>query len=141
MSQERIPILMMGSFLLVLIQGEMHDALAQHLQAELTARVAATQARGVLLDISGLTMVDSFMARVLSTIASMTRLMDAETVVVGMQPAVAITLVDMGLDLPGVLTAVNVDKGMKLLRNRLGMPQEDNYNYGSERDRNGVSRR
>ncbi len=135
MSFERIPILTMGEFLLVTIQGEMHDTLATTLQRELTARVATQGARGVLLDISGLSMVDSFMGRMVSTIASITRMMDAETVVVGMQPAVAITLVEMGLTLPGVLTAMNVERGMELLRGRLGFAREDSNDYGeSERD-------
>lgn len=129
---DRIPILKMGDFLLVTIQGEMHDTLALTLQQDLTAKVAKTGARGVLLDISGLTMVDSFMGRMVSTIASMTRLMDAETVVVGMQPAVAITLVEMGLVLPGVLTAMDVEKGMDLLRTRLGFVEEESNSNGNE---------
>ncbi len=118
MSVERIPILKMGEFLLVSIQTELDDRLAVNLQKELTARVAETGARGVLLDISGLDIVDSFLGRMISTIAEMTRIMDAETVVVGMKPAIAITLVEMGLTLPGVVTALNVEKGMELLRAR-----------------------
>jgi rsbT antagonist protein RsbS len=118
-SGERIPILKMGEFLLVTIQIEMHDRLAINLQNELTNKVASTGAKGVLLDISALDMIDSFLGRTLSTIACMTKIMDAETVIVGMQPAIAITLVEMGLTLPGVLTALNVEKGMELLRARL----------------------
>jgi len=129
MSFERIPILKMGDFLLVTIQGEMHDTLATTLQQELTAKVASTGARGVLLDISGLDMLDSFMGRMVSTIASTTRMMDAETVVVGMQPSVAITLVEMGLTLPGVFTAMNVEHGMDLLRSRLGFVRKDSSGY------------
>jgi len=118
MASERIPILKMGEFLLVTIQGEMHDSLATRLQTELLEKVANSDARGVLLDISGLDMVDSFMGRMLSTIASMTRIMDANTVVVGMQPAVAITIVEMGLSLPGILTAMDVERGIELLKNK-----------------------
>jgi rsbT antagonist protein RsbS len=141
MNFERIPILKMGEFLLVTIQGEMHDTLATALQQELTDKVANTGARGVLLDISGLRIVDSFMGRMVSTIASMTRMMDADTVVVGMQPAVAITLVEMGMTLPGVLTAMNVERGMELLRSQLGFSGEDSDGYDvSERKSIGVSR-
>lgn len=113
---ERIPILGMGRFLLVTIQVDMHDRLAMTLQTDLTDRIAKTGARGVLLDISGLDIVDSFMGRMIANIASMARILDAETVVVGMQPAVAITLVELGLSLPGVQTALNMEKGMQLLR-------------------------
>ena len=113
---ERIPILRMGSFLLVTIQVDMHDRLAMTLQNDLTKRIAETQAKGVLLDISSLDTVDSFIGRMLSNIAGMARILDAETVVVGMQPAVAITLVELGLSLPGIRTALNVESGMALLR-------------------------
>jgi rsbT antagonist protein RsbS len=106
----------MGQFLLVTIQVDMHDRLAMTLQDDLTRRIVETQARGVLLDISSLDMVDSFIGRMISNIASMSRVLDAETVVVGMQPAVAITLVELGLSLPGVRTALNVERGMDLLR-------------------------
>lgn len=141
MNFERIPILKMGDFLLVTIQGEMHDTLATTLQQELTNRVASTGACGVLLDISGLLIVDSFMGRMVSTIASMTLMMDADTVVVGMQPAVAITLVEMGMTLPGVLTAMNVERGMELLRSQRGFSGEDGDGYDvSERTAIGVSR-
>ncbi|HET9373233.1 MAG TPA: STAS domain-containing protein [Vicinamibacterales bacterium] len=112
---ERIPILKMGPYLLVSIQVDMHDRLAMQLQDDLTERIAATGARAVLIDISALDMVDSFMGRMLGNIAAMSRVLDAETVLVGMQPAVAITLVELGLTLPGVLTALNVEKGMELL--------------------------
>ena len=113
---DRIPILKMGEFLLVTIQVDMHDRLAMALQNDLTESVVKQRARGVLIDISALEMVDSFIGRMLSNIANMARLLDAETVVVGMQPAVAITLVELGLSLEGVRTALNVDKGMALLR-------------------------
>jgi rsbT antagonist protein RsbS len=114
---DRIPILRMGEFLLVTIQVDMHDRLALTLQDDLTSRISETSARGVLIDISSLETVDSFIGRMLGNIASMSRVMDAETVVVGMQPEVAITLVELGLSLPGVRTALNVERGMDLLRN------------------------
>src|SRR5512141_2158194 len=113
---DRIPILRMGEFLLVTIQVDMHDRLALALQDDLTSRISETGARGVLIDISSLETVDSFIGRMLGNIASMSRVMDAETVVVGMQPEVAITLVELGLSLPGVRTALNVERGMDLLR-------------------------
>jgi rsbT antagonist protein RsbS len=116
---DRIPILKMGSFLLVTIQVDMHDRLAMQLQDDLTARIVAVRARGVLIDISTLEIVDSFIGRMISNIAAMARVLDAETVVVGMQPAVAITLVELGLSLEGVRTALNVDKGMLLLQQRV----------------------
>jgi rsbT antagonist protein RsbS len=106
----------MGEFLLVTIQVDMHDRLALTLQDDLTNRISETGARGVLIDISSLETVDSFIGRMLGNIASMSRVMDAETVVVGMQPEVAITLVELGLSLPGVRTALNVERGMDLLR-------------------------
>ncbi len=113
---DRIPILRMGEFLLVTIQVDMHDRLALTLQDDLTNRISETGARGVLIDISSLETVDSFIGRMLGNIASMSRVMDAETVVVGMQPEVAITLVELGLSLPGIRTALNVERGMDLLR-------------------------
>ena len=116
---DRIPILKMGSFLLVTIQVDMHDQLALQLQDDLTSRIVSAKARGVLIDISSLEIVDSFIGRMISNIAAMARVLDAETVVVGMQPAVAITLVELGLSLEGVRTALNVDKGMLLLQQRL----------------------
>ncbi len=113
---DRIPILKMGDCLLVTIQVDMHDRLANTLQDDLTTRIADTHARGVLIDISALEVVDSFIGRMLSHIAAMARVLDARTVVVGMRPAVAITLVELGLALPGVRTALDVEKGMALIR-------------------------
>ena len=112
---ERIPILKMGSFLLVTIQVDMHDELAMTLQEDLTNRVVKDRARGVLIDISSLEVVDSFIGRMIANIAGMARMLDAETVLVGMRPAVAITLVELGMSLPGVRTALNVNKGMAIL--------------------------
>ena len=112
---DRIPILKLRDLLLVTIQVDMHDRLAMQLQDELTTRISETGARGVLIDISSLDIVDSFIGRMIANIAAMARVLDAQTVVVGMQPAVAITLVELGLTLPGVRTALNVDKGMMLL--------------------------
>jgi rsbT antagonist protein RsbS len=113
---EKIPILRMGRFLLVTIQVDMHDRLALQLQDDLTQRIVKDRAHGVLIDISSLEIVDSFIGRMISNIAAMASVLDARTVVVGMQPAVAITLVELGLSLTGVRTALNVDKGMALLR-------------------------
>jgi rsbT antagonist protein RsbS len=113
---ERIPILKMGEYLLVTIQVDMHDRLAMTLQDDLTARIVSTRAKAVLIDISALEIVDSFIGRMLGDIAAMSRILDAETVVVGMRPAVAITLVELGLSLPGVRTALNVERGMEMLR-------------------------
>jgi rsbT antagonist protein RsbS len=112
---DSIPILKVGQALLVSIQVEMHDRLALQLQDDLTDRIVKTRARGVLIDISALEVVDSFIGRMLGNIAAMSRVLDAATVVVGMRPAVAITLVELGLELPGVRTALNVDRGMELL--------------------------
>jgi rsbT antagonist protein RsbS len=113
---ERIPILKMGKVLLVTVQVDMHDRLALALEEDLTSRIVETGARGVLIDISALELVDSFIGRMIDTIAAVARVLDAETVVVGMRPAVAITLVELGLSLRGVKTALNVEKGMALLR-------------------------
>ena len=112
---ERIPILRIGNFLLATIQVDMHDQLALQLQDDLTAAIQRHSAKGVLIDISALEMVDSFIGRMISDISNMGRILDARTVLVGMQPAVAITLVELGLSLPGVATALNVDRGMAML--------------------------
>jgi rsbT antagonist protein RsbS len=112
---DRIPILRIGDLLLVTIQVDMHDRLAMTLQDDLTERIVRDRAKGVLIDISALDLVDSFIGRMISNTAAMARVLDAQTVLVGMQPAVAITLVELGLTLPGVKTALNVEKGMKLL--------------------------
>ena len=113
---ERIPILKIGDHLLVSIQVDMHDRLALALQDDLTERIVRDHAHGVLIDISALELVDSFIGRMLGNIAAMSRVLDAQTVVVGMRPAVAITLVELGLSLSGVRTALNVERGMDLLR-------------------------
>ncbi len=117
---DRIPVLQMGKFLLVTIQVDLYDRLALNLESDLVQMVNKTGARGVLIDISALSIVDSFMGRIIGNIGSMSKIMDAETVVVGIQPAVAITLVELGLELKGVTTALNVEKGMALLRNKIG---------------------
>jgi rsbT antagonist protein RsbS len=116
---ERIPILKMGEFLLVSIQVDMHDQLAMTLQDDLTQRIVAHRAHGVLIDISSLEIVDSFIGRMIGNIAGMARMLDAETVLVGMKPAVAITLVELGMSLSGVRTALNIEKGMAMLQNSL----------------------
>ena len=116
---ERIPILKMGRFLLITIQVDMHDQLAMSLQEDLMDQISRSRARGVLIDISALDVVDSFIGRMLANIAAMARVLDAHTVVTGMRPAVAITLVELGLSLPGVRTALNVERGMDLLRERI----------------------
>ncbi len=116
---DRIPILKMGRYLLVTIQVDMHDQLATSLQDDLTEKIAKERARGVLIDISALDIVDSFIGRMIADTSAMARVLDAETVVVGMQPAVAITLVELGLPLEGVFTALNVEKGMTLLHRKL----------------------
>lgn len=116
---ERIPILRIGQFLLITIQIDMHDQLAMTLQDDLTVAIEKTGARGVLLDISTLDVVDSFIGRMISNISSVASLLSARTVVVGMQPAVAITLVELGLELPGVHTALNAERGMAMLRREL----------------------
>jgi rsbT antagonist protein RsbS len=124
---EKIPILRMGGFLLVTIQVDMHDRLALTLQDDLTNRISQTGAKGVLIDISSLEIVDSFIGRMLGNIASMSRVLDAQTVVVGMQPAVAITLVELGMSLEGVRTALNVDAGMELLRKSVNGHEETEW--------------
>lgn len=120
---ERIPILRIGKFLLITIQVDMHDQLAMTLQDDLTVAIEKTGARGVLLDISTLDVVDSFIGRMISNISAVASLLSAQTVVVGMQPAVAITLVELGLELPGVHTALNAERGMAMLRREL--PEDD----------------
>jgi rsbT antagonist protein RsbS len=125
---ERVPILRMGDCLLVTIQVDMHDQLALTLQDDLTQRIVATHARAVLIDISALEMVDSFMGRMLGNIAAMSRILDAQTVVVGMRPAVAITLVELGLSLPGIRTALDVDAGLARLRDSL--EDDDRRSHG-----------
>jgi rsbT antagonist protein RsbS len=124
---ERIPILRMGDLLLVTIQVDMHDLLARTLQDDLTSQIERTGAKGVLIDISALEMVDSFIGRMIANISAMSRILDAQTVVVGMRPAVAITLVELGLSLPGVDTALNVERGMARLRARLGAEATDGH--------------
>jgi len=123
---DRIPILRMGKFLLVTIQVDLYDRLALNLETDLVQMVSKTGARGVLIDISALSIVDSFMGRIIGNIGSMSRILDAETVVVGMQPAVAITLIELGLELKGVNTALNVEKGMELLVRRIGADEPEN---------------
>ncbi len=122
---ERIPILKMGDFLLVTIQVDMHDRIAMTLQDDLTARIVSHRSKAVLIDISSLEIVDSFIGRMLANIAAMSRVLDAETVVVGMRPAVAITLVELGMPLKGVRTALNVEKGMALLQASLATRDRD----------------
>jgi rsbT antagonist protein RsbS len=122
---DRIPILKMGDFLLVTIQVDMHDQLASALQDDLTNRIAKVKAKGVLIDISSLDIVDSFIGRMLANTSAMARVLDAQTVVVGMQPAVAITLVELGLNLSGIHTALDVEKGMEMLRRHMDIPDLD----------------
>lgn len=122
---DKIPILRMGNFLLVTIQIDLYDRLALMLETDLISMVNKTGARGVLIDISAVSIVDSFMGRIISNIAQMSKIMDAETVVVGMQPAVAITLIELGLPLTGVYTALDVEKGMALLRKKISFLEHD----------------
>jgi rsbT antagonist protein RsbS len=129
---DRIPVLKLGDALLVTIQVDMHDRLAMALEEDLTAKIAATAAKGVLIDISALEIVDSFIGRMLDNIAAVSRVLDAETVVVGMRPAVAITLVELGLSLTGVKTALNVERGMRLIEQRI---HADAVNRGDLDDR------
>ena len=121
----------MGDLLLVTIQVDLYDRLAESLEADLVVMIRKTGARGVLIDISAVSIIDSFMGRIIGNIAMMSKIMDAETVVVGMQPAVAITLVELGLPLKGVLTALNVEKGMELLKNKI-LTKEENLPEESE---------
>lgn len=122
---EKIPILRMGDYLLVTIQIDLYDRLAVNLEADLVNMISKNESKGVLIDISAVNIVDSFMGRILSNIAQMSKILDAHTVVVGMQPAVAITLIELGLPMTGINTALNVEKGMELLRNKLGAGDED----------------
>jgi rsbT antagonist protein RsbS len=121
---ERIPILRMGNLLLVTIQVDLYDKLAETLEADLVQMINKTNAKGVLIDISAVSIIDSFMGRIIGNIATMSRILDAETVVVGMQPAVAITLVELGLPLNGVASALSVDKGMNILKNKIERKEE-----------------
>src|ERR1700744_1413894 len=116
---DRIPILRMGKFLLVTIQVDLYDQLAENLESDLVNMVKKTEAKGVLIDISAVSIIDSFMGRILGNIATMSKILDAETVVVGMQPAVAITLIELGLPLKGVQSALNVERGMDLLYSKM----------------------
>ncbi|MGW3209815.1 STAS domain-containing protein [Streptomyces sp. NPDC001135] len=114
----QVPVLTLGDVLLVSLQGELHDGMAEQLQQDITSRIATTRVTGVVLDISGVDVVDSFLGRVLAEIASTARLLAARTVLAGMRPAVAITLVELGLDLPGLVTALDVDRALELLARR-----------------------
>jgi rsbT antagonist protein RsbS len=125
-----IPILQIGDCLLVSIQVDMHDRLAMALQDDLTVRIVQSRARGVMIDISALEIVDSFIGRMLNNIAGMSRVLDAVTVVVGMRPAVAITLVELGLTLTGVRTALNVDKGLAMIRRLIDGDGEESARRG-----------
>jgi len=127
---DRIPILKMGDFLLVTIQVDLYDQLAENLETDLVNSVNKYSSKGVLIDISAVTIIDSFMGRILGNIAIMSKIMDAQTVVVGMQPAVAITLVELGLPLNGVISALNVEKGMELLHNKIN----NGYNLKQDDD-------
>jgi rsbT antagonist protein RsbS len=122
---DHIPILRMGEFLLITVQVDMHDRLAMQLQDDLTERIVRHGSRGVLIDISSLEVVDSFIGRMLGNIASMSRILDAQTVVVGMRPAVAITLVELGMSLPGIRTALTVERGMQILRADVDSAMQD----------------
>lgn len=130
---EKIPILKLGPFLLVTIQVDLYDRLALTLEADLIKTISDTNAKGVLIDISVVSIVDSFMGRIIGNIASMSKILDAETVVVGMQPAVAITLIELGLPLTGVHTALNVDRGMELLKQKVRL---DDYEDDLDDDNN-----
>lgn len=124
---EKIPILKMGDFLLVTIQVDLYDRLALNLESDLVTTISKYQSKGVLIDISAVNIVDSFMGRILGNIAQMSKIMDAHTVVVGMQPAVAITLIELGMPMSGVHTALNVEKGMELLKSKITNTDADTY--------------
>ncbi|WP_114941768.1 STAS domain-containing protein [Mucilaginibacter endophyticus] len=131
---DRIPILRMGPFLLVTIQVDLYDRLALDLEADLVKMVSKTGAQGILIDISAVSIVDSFMGRIIGNIGVMAKLLDAETVVVGMQPAVAITLVELGLPLKGVFTALNVERGMDLLKSKIQLFEQDETDPENDSD-------
>ena len=131
---ERIPIIKLGPALIVSIQGDMHDRVAVALEEDLTKTIVATGAKGVLIDISTLDAVDSFIGRMLDTISAVSKILDAETVVVGMRPQVAITLVELGLSLSGVKTALNVERGMAFLQRRLEAASVDGEESGAGED-------
>ena len=130
---DRIPILKLGEALLVTIQVDMHDRLAMALEEDLTTRIVEHSARGVLIDISALEIVDTFIGRTLANIAMIAKVLDADTVVVGMRPAVAITLVELGLSLPGVRTALNAERGMAMIKGRIA----DAYMIPADEDEGG----
>ncbi|WP_291148100.1 STAS domain-containing protein [Flavobacterium sp. UBA7680] len=131
---ERIPILKMGDFLLVTIQVDLYDQLAENLESDLINTISKHSSKGVLIDISAVSIIDSFMGRILGNIAVMSKIMDAQTVVVGMQPAVAITLVELGLSLNGVISALNVEKGMDLLRSKMQLSDNEEQNYDDDNE-------
>lgn len=131
---EKIPILRMGHFLLVTIQVDLYDQLAETLESDLVQMVKKTGAKGVLIDVSAVSIIDSFMGRILGNIATMSKIMDAETVVVGMQPAVAITLVELGLPLKGVHSSLNVERGMELLRSKIMLDDLEEEDIMEEED-------
>ena len=133
---DHIPILRMGNLLLITVQVDMHDRLAISLQDDLTEQIVKHNARGVLIDISALEVVDSFIGRMLGNIAAMSRVLDAQTVVVGMQPAVAITLVELGMSLPGIRTALNVERGMDILRRETA---QEAYEEAAEEEEAGLA--
>ncbi|PXY46769.1 STAS domain-containing protein [Flavobacterium hydrophilum] len=131
---ERIPILKMGDFLLVTIQVDLYDQLAENLESDLINTISKYSSKGVLIDISAVSIIDSFMGRILGNIAVMSKIMDAQTVVVGMQPAVAITLVELGLSLNGVISALNVEKGMELLRSKMHTSDNEEQDYDDDNE-------
>ena len=131
---ERIPILKMGDFLLVTIQVDLYDQLAENLESDLINTISKHSSKGVLIDISAVSIIDSFMGRILGNIAVMSKIMDAQTVVVGMQPAVAITLVELGLFLNGVISALNVERGMDLLRSKMHTSDNEEQDYDDDNE-------
>ena len=131
---DRIPILKMGDFLLVTIQVDLYDQLAENLESDLINTIKKYSSKGVLIDISAVSIIDSFMGRILGNIAIMSKIMDAQTVVVGMQPAVAITLVELGLPLNGVISALNVEKGMDLLRSKMHTSDNEEQDYDDDNE-------